>query len=169
MSKLPQRSALFPRLLGEFDKRGTRRSGGQHRCGKVEPGSLAIALQIGAFGIDPGHPPIGPRMTEQTPYAIGDRVGMMLVHMLEDLRLRLSESGGIRSKQQIAAVDPVNPAETGDQVPAFDRDPIETEIGETGIDGARRVVRGEAGETSQVLDDSACPITVRRGPVSGSR
>jgi len=34
--------------------------------------------------------------------------------VLEDLRLRRSESGGIGDKQQIAAFDPVNPAETGD-------------------------------------------------------
>ena len=77
--------------------------------------------------------------------------------MREDLRLRRSERGGVRGKQQIAAVDPVNPAETGDQVPAFDGDPIETEIGEAGIDGARRVMRGEAGETARVLDGSGLP------------
>jgi hypothetical protein len=91
--------ALFLRLLGEFDERGTRRRGGQHRGGKIEPGSLAFALQIGAFRIDPGDPPIAARTAEQTPCVIGYRVSMMLVHVLEDLRLRRSESGGIGGKQ----------------------------------------------------------------------
>ena len=55
-----------------------------------------------AFRIDPGHPPIGTLAAEQTTRVIGDRVGMMLVHVPEDFRLCRSESGG-SAKQQIAA------------------------------------------------------------------
>ena len=60
-------------------------------------------------------------------------------------------------QQQIAGFDPVDRAETGDEVSAFDGDPIEPEIDKTGIHGARRVVRGQAGETSRVLDGSGLP------------
>src|SRR2546429_4988744 len=35
--KIPSTEALFPRLVGEFDKRGTRRRRGQHRRGEIEP------------------------------------------------------------------------------------------------------------------------------------
>jgi len=121
------------RPIGEFYERETRGLGGQHRRGKVQPGSFAVALQIGAFRVDAGDPPIGAGRAEQTARVIGDRVRMMLVHVPDELWLRRSERGGVRGKQQIAAFDPVNPAETGDQVPAFDRDPIEVEIGKAGI------------------------------------
>src|SRR5260370_7998605 len=67
--KIPSTAALFPRLLGEFDKRGTRRRGGQHRHREVEPGSLALALQIGPFRIPPAHPPIAPPTPHLAPPA----------------------------------------------------------------------------------------------------
>ena len=65
----------------------------------IEPGSLAVALQIDAFRINPGHAPVSPRAAAQTPRIIGDCVGMMLVHVPEDLRFRRLESGSIRGNQ----------------------------------------------------------------------
>src|SRR5205085_4155664 len=52
--KIPSTRALWPRPVGEFDKRGTRRLGGEHRGGEVEPGGLAVAPQIGAIRVNAG-------------------------------------------------------------------------------------------------------------------
>ena len=73
-----------------------------------------------------------------------------------------------RQTRRSRALDPVDPAEAGDEMAALDRDPIETEIGKAGIDGARRVVRGEAGaERADRRRRSARPS--KRQPRPGQR
>ena len=42
-------------------------------------------------------------------------------------------------------------------MPACDSNPVEPEIGETRVNGARRVMRGEASKKPRVLDDCGVP------------
>jgi hypothetical protein len=71
--------------------------------------------------------------------------------MLYNLRLGRGESGGRSVEAQFERLDPCDPAEARDEMPAFDRDPIEVEIAKAGIGGVRRMSRRETGRCSRIV------------------
>src|SRR6266851_399077 len=123
--KVTSTGALFARVVGELDERGSRSLGRQHKRGKIEPGDLAMAPQVDPLRVDAGHPPVSAAAAKQAFGVILDRLRVIRVHMSQDPRLCRSKPACVSREQQIAALDPVDPAKTGDEVPAFDRDPIE--------------------------------------------
>src|SRR5262249_59001942 len=94
---------------------------------------------------------------EQTSLIVCRGVCVVVVHVFQDGRLRGREFAGIDVEQQLAALDPVNPPETGDEVPAFDTHSVEVEVGKPGIGGTRRMMRGEASATARVIGHLSLP------------
>ena len=95
---------------------------------------------------------------------------MVAVHMRDDLGLRIGERPGIGRKAQFRGLDPGDAAKAGDEMAALDFDPIEVEIGKTGIgralEGWRAVKRASGARV--VAAFGAAREASAAGPASGS-
>jgi hypothetical protein len=124
----------------------------EHGRRESEPGGIAAGPQIDALRIDAGHPPVSRAAAEQIARVGGNGIGVVCVHVPQDFRFRRRQSNMVVRKQEVAAIDPVDAAETRDKMPAFGRRSIEPEIGERRVDRARRMVRNEAVEKAGIGD-----------------
>src|ERR1700758_4024901 len=95
--------ALLARRLGELDEGGSRRLRGQdrdrNRGGEIEPRGFAAASQIDPLRIDAGHPPSWAAAAKEIVSVPRNRVAMVVIHVLEDLRLGRREHAGIAREQ----------------------------------------------------------------------
>jgi hypothetical protein len=159
------------RLFGKGDQNAPRRIRRQHRFGEIEPGGLATGLarapQIQALRVDAGHPPAFAGAPEQTLGIELHGIGVVGIHMRDDLRLGGGERGRIRGESQALALDPGNAAEPGDEMAALDRDAMKVEIGETGVDGTGGMPRREAGRAARIVNPAGAPE--QRQPRPGER
>ena len=159
--KIPStRARYFRAFVGELDERGARRLRGSSTTGaakssravspsrrrSIPSGSMPVIRQSRAAAAEQTRAR-NRRSRRRDPRSCACRISGSAA----------ASAAGVGRKQQIAAFDPVDPAEAGDEMAAFDRDPIEMEIGKAGIDGARRVVRGEAREAARVVDRLGLP------------
>jgi len=145
-------SALFARVHGELNQRGSRRVGCQHGRHKVDPGDFCLAPQIDSLRVDAGQSPVRALPTEQMPGVITDRVGMVLVHMVQDLRFRRCKRTDITGESQVRAFDPLNLTEAGNKLAASDGSSVETKIAKPRVNLACRVTRVEPRETTWIID-----------------
>jgi len=143
------RSALLnaPRVA----ERPPRRRGAQHRRGEVEPRDLAAAAQVEPLGVDAGHLPSRGLAPEKMPGIELDRLGVIAVHVADDLRLGDGEGARIAAEVQFGGLDPRDPAEAGDQMAAFDHNAIKVEIGKSRIGRASGMASRETRRSPRIV------------------
>jgi hypothetical protein len=149
--------ALFARVVGELDERGSRCLCTENWRGELEPSGFSLAPQIDAFRIDACHPPTDRRAGEQMPGVTRDRVRMIFIHMLENTLLRRRKRAGVAVEHHVAAFDPPNLSKTGNEVGTFEDNAVETEVAKTGVDRAGRMMGGEPREATRVIDRFSPP------------
>ena len=172
MSKFPQRmraTGAPPRRVGRARRAPPPGSGsGTGPGGEIEPRGLAVASQIDPFRIDAGHPPARAAAAEQTARIMRrsrSRWSSFMCRRISDSAAASAPASGGNRKSR--AVDPLDPAEAGDEVAALDHDAVEMEIAKTGIGGARRVVRDKAREATRIIGRLSPPEQGQARPGQG--
>ena len=133
MSKFAQRWRYRSAACTNPAKAARTSSGVNTAAANSSRRGLVGAAQVDPVGIDAGQPPAGAGTAEQITCTQRDRLGMILVDPGQQRRLGRGERARVGRGPQSCGLDPLDPAEPGDQMSALDRDPIEPEIGEAGI------------------------------------
>ncbi len=76
---------------------------------------------------------------------------MVLVHVDNDVGFCLSNCRGGTGKAKLGTLDPADLPETRDEMPALDEDTVQMEVGETGINAASWMVRGEPAQQTIIV------------------
>src|SRR6185295_17538761 len=108
---------------------------------KQKPARGTIENDVAAFRIDARHAPSSGRGAYVHRVEF-DGIGVMAVHMLDDLGLRLDETlGAFGLHQEIAGREIEDASEAADVMRAVDSKPPKGEVGKVGVEGSLRVAR----------------------------
>src|SRR5581483_9010587 len=126
--------ARFDRQPHEFLARLGR---SHYRLGEQDAPGRAVERDVRALGVDAGHAPMTRLAFGERGGVKLDRVGMLLVHVLDNLLLGLDQACRlVEIKQEFAGGEFEDAAEAAYVVGPLDRKAEKGEVGEFGVEGS---------------------------------